>query len=163
MGRNKTPSHVKVLHGSEKRHHHKTPNVRPTIAMWRAPKLLGTHGKRLWKETGPILIRSNIMTDLDKSMFEALCSIWDTVMVCVETLQKEDLMTEDARGSVKKSPYSTILNQYLSLFKVYACEFGMTPSSRSKLGIPAEIKEFLDPVEQFRRRRELKEMEDLLD
>ena len=163
MGKNKTPNHLKVLQGSPKRNHHKTVNILPTISMWPAPKVLGKHGAKLWKETGPILLRSNIMTDLDKGAFEGMCTIWNLIMTCTECLQKEDLVTEDARGSVKKSPYCTILNQYLSIFRSYSMDFGMTPLSRSTLGIPATAEDFLDPVERFRKQREDKEFEDLLD
>jgi P27 family predicted phage terminase small subunit len=167
MGRKPEKNRLKVLTGSRYQKKN-TPKIKPEITMWRAPKMLGKHGKIMWKEVGPILIKANIMCALDKSMFMAVCHIYDVLIRCIEDIEKDGFTIEDQRGSVKKNPVCTIFSQYLGQFKSYCKEFGLTPDSRDRLGIPdsedfSEWDKFADPVEAFRRRQERKEFEALLD
>ena len=143
-GRQPEPHHLKVLSGS-KYAKGATPNIKPVIKMWRCPKHLGKHGSRMWKETGSILIKNNIMNDLDKGAFEALCSIFDVIGTCFDEMDK--LTIDDARGAEKKNPYVTILNQYMNLFKAYAGDFGLTPASRNRMGLPEMSAP--DPMDEF--------------
>jgi P27 family predicted phage terminase small subunit len=104
--------------------------------MWEPPEVLGEQGVEMWKEVGPILIKANILCALDKSMFLVLCQTYDTLMKCIKEIETYGFTIVDNVGSRKKNPVCTIYGQYLNHFKSYCKEFGLTPASRDRLGIP---------------------------
>jgi len=162
MGRRREVNSLKVLTGS--RHARTNPKPGPETAMWRAPKYLGKHGKTLWKQAGPILIKAGVMSRADESAFIVLCKTYEMLVEIMEIIDREGFTIEDQRGSKKKHPACTIFSQFLSHFRVLCREFAMTPDSRERLGVSTDpLDKFLDPVEAFRRRREQREIEDLLD
>ena len=133
MGRPPKNNRLKVLSGSK--HAKKTTKKTPVdTPMWRCPPHVTDHGKRLWKTVGPVLIRSGIMCELDRSCFEALCCIYDRLLKFQEILREDGPLIDDKRGALKKHPLTTGISQHLTLFRNYCQDFGMTPSSRSRLG-----------------------------
>jgi P27 family predicted phage terminase small subunit len=159
---------LKVLSGSK--HAKKTRKIKNTALFetWECPDFIGGHGEKLWADVGPVLVTSGIMIELDRVCFAMLCQTYDMIIQFEAQVEKDGAIISDARGSEKKHPLLTAISQQTTLFRSLCQEFGMTPSSRSRLGFTIEAVEEDDDVwETFNRKRrerkEQKETEDLPD
>lgn len=80
-----------------------------------APEHLNEYAKQRWDELAPLLYAQKILSVADLMMLEQLCSIYGEI---------RDM--EDRRVEVP----ITLRNQ----LRLYAAEFGITPSSRTRVG-----------------------------
>ena len=144
MGRQLKNNKLKILSGS--RHAKKGNKPVKEARMWKCPPHIIDHGRQLWKNVGPVLIRSGIMNELDRGCFEMLCSIYDRLLKFQEILREDGPLVDDKRGSLKKHPLSTAISQHLTLFRNFCADFGMTPASRSRLGFEIEGLDLDDDV-----------------
>ena len=163
MGRPPKSNRLKILSGSKNA---RKPPKKPKekLPMWECPSHVFDHGKELWNRVGPILLHSGIMNELDRGCFEGLCSIYDRLLKFQAILREDGPLVDDKRGAQKKHPISTAISQHGALFKAYCQDFGMTPSSRSRLGFTIDGVEDEDQVwEQFMKKRKEREEERAMD
>ena len=131
---------------------------------WECPDFIGEHGRKLWSDVGPILVKSGIMAESDKTLFALLCQTFHMMLRFQEIVRAQGFLIDDARGSEKKHPLLTAISQQTNLFKGLCLEFGMSPSSRSRLGFTIDDTSGDDAVwEKFNRKREQRQLEKDLD
>jgi P27 family predicted phage terminase small subunit len=100
----------------------------------KAPDWLSPYGKDFWDTHVEDLIRLGLLTGSDVDAFTVLCETFATIKEARLTLQKEGL-TIGFKGSLKKHPSVTTLNQATGSFRQLASDFGLTPLSRGRLGV----------------------------
>jgi P27 family predicted phage terminase small subunit len=101
------------------------------------PDFLSEEAKAEWRRVGPELRRLNLLTVLDTPVFGAYCEAYST-MVLAERLLAESggkLTVMTPRGSQVPNPLVRIATDSAEAMLRYGSEFGMTPSSRSRLGV----------------------------
>ena len=112
------------------------------------PRWLPKYGKQFWRIHTPLLKSYGLLTELDSVAFEMLCVNYAVFRETAEILQKEGLLTIDERKLTRKHPAITIYINFSKLFLNLLRDFGMTPSSRSRLDITVVEDEF-DPMEDL--------------
>jgi P27 family predicted phage terminase small subunit len=98
----------------------------------------------------PQLQAMGLLTDADQAALELMSVHYSIAWRAAEIVTREGLMLKNAFGWAKH-PLLQVLRDNSTAFKSYAAEFGLTPSSRSRISVP-------EPLDDDRERRQL-EME----
>src|SRR3990172_3936709 len=104
------------------------------------PRGMGGLQKKFWNEYAPELERLQILTGVDSAAFRLMADHFAIAVQAVRELQAEGLNVE-AKEGIKKNPLAQIFKDNSLAFKAFASEFGLTPSSRTRLKMPAELEQ----------------------
>jgi len=107
-GRKPQPTNLKTLKGVRSSRINKNEPAFEKAELTIPPKNWPTAAKDFWKEIYPALLEKNVLTKVDLPAFRTLCLAYSDSV---------------ALGSTAKR----------RVFMAYASEFGLTPSSRSRL------------------------------
>lgn len=113
-GRKPKPKALKILEGAQKCRINQDEPVYPSAGAPEPPAWLGEHGKELWRTLYPLLNSAGVLSAADLPAFEQLCDEYHAI--------RQDPTEDKARDRYRK----------------LLVEFGMTPSSRSRLKVSAE-------------------------
>lgn len=110
------------------------------------PSFLDAVARTEWKRVVPALERLGLLTSVDRAALAAYCQAYSRWRKAEIEIQKHGLTSVTPLGFVQKRPEVTIAKEAMALMRAFAAEFGMTPSSRSrvKTGTAAP-----DPLEGF--------------
>ena len=111
------------------------------------PKWLDTIARREWRRVYDELVRNGLLTKCDSAALEAYCDAYSTMVRAGTVLNVKDFIFKTNTGYIAQLPHVNIKNQAASLVRQFCQEFGMTPSSRSRLKIGQESDEAEDPME----------------
>lgn len=90
-----------------------------------------------WDDTCKLLEEMNVLTVADRDLLELFCINWSQYIALVKSVAKMGIVNqyEDAKGNqvTKRSAYQAELGRIADRQQKLLLEFGLTPSSRSKL------------------------------
>jgi P27 family predicted phage terminase small subunit len=91
-----------------------------------------------------------LLTEIDRAALAAYCVAWGRWVDAEQNLQKYGTVIKSPdKGWLVQSPYLSIANRAMDQMAKMLTEFGMSPSSRSRVhGVKATD---LDPFEEFLR------------
>jgi P27 family predicted phage terminase small subunit len=98
-----------------------------------APEYLTENAKQEWGEIGPPLHRLGLLTEIDLPVFEMYCLARGNVVAATEEMKSTTMTITTDKGNEVQNPIIGILNRSIEISLKLATEFGMTPSSRSKV------------------------------
>lgn len=153
-GRKPVPTRIKELAGNPGKRPLNQSEPKPPVGMPAPPRWLDRRAKYLWRRLVKELVPLGVLTQVDFVALEALCqtySAWRQYEELVRT-QGATLELRDAEGKVKyvqQRPEVGIARGHLKALKELCSDFGLTPSSRSRIGLPQGGKQALDPFEAF--------------
>ncbi len=107
----------------------------------RCPSFLGPVAKAEWRRLAGDLVSRGLLTNLDRAAFAIYCQAWEHVVQSQELVARHGLVSEAEDGSCGPSPYFAVLSAATETLTRIAAEFGMTPASRSRIGLPAKSEE----------------------
>ena len=131
------PTRLKLLQGNPGKRglNQNEPQPRKQESVPRVPEMLGEVGKREWLRVGRLLIDLGLLTDLDLTAFLLYCKTYERWLQAEEQLQLSGLLVKTPNGHQVQSPYLAIANKAMAQLKSISQEFGMTPASRSRVGV----------------------------
>ncbi len=141
------PTSMKELAGNPGKRPLNENEPKPQVANLPIPRgRLPKHARDLWKSLAPKLADLGILTEVDAAAFELLCLHYG---ISVEALKEVwdpktksfDFTVVTVQGGEKKNPVFQIFKENSTMFKQFATEFGLTPSSRARLNISHPEKE----------------------
>jgi P27 family predicted phage terminase small subunit len=90
---------------------------------------------------------AGLLTGVDRAALAAYCVTWARWVKAEEHLQSDKYTFTTEKGYEGQSPWIGIANSALTLMHKYMVEFGMTPSSRSRVKVekPPEA----DPFSEY--------------
>ena len=94
-------------------------------------------GKREWRRIVPLLIDLGLYTDLDYAALAMYCQAYGRWVQAERTLAKQDLILTGAEGGTYQNPMLHVANKAWEQMRKILAEFGLTPSSRSRLQLRA--------------------------
>lgn len=151
-GRKPKPTKIHILEGGRKKTHRPLPKNEPqpdiSEKLPAAPKTLDKNGKKEWRRVGKELHKLGVLTNLDLTAFEGYCSSYSIWLNATENIQKTGMLIKAPSGYPIVSPYMSIANKAMIEMRKWLIEFGMTPSSRSRINLPAKEKED-NPLEKY--------------
>lgn len=147
-GRKPLPTRLKQLRGTLRpgRVNHYEPDPPPAVP--EPPEYLCERGKAKFRELAAELAANRIMTALDTGALGQLCQVWVRWLDAEEQVRLRGLVVKTPGGVPIQNPFLSIANRCLAQLMQLQAEFGLTPSSRTRVAaggpIPAD-----DPFEQF--------------
>jgi P27 family predicted phage terminase small subunit len=158
MSRKQLPTKLHILKGTYRSSRHGNidepePNV--TTSLLTPPKWLDKDAKREWRNEAPMAVRLGILTEADVMMFSDICILQARLKHAYGMIPKFDehvvdqakksgkewpfpMIRPGAKGALAHNPYISIYNRCLLELNKMRAEFGLTPSSRSKIRIPKQ-------------------------
>ena len=144
-GRRPKPTRLKVITGNPgKRPLNKNePKPRPAV-----PDCLTDAAKAEWERISQELLSLRLLTSIDRAALAAYCQAWGRWVEAEEALKKHGVVVRSPNGFPIQSPYLAIANKALDQMRAMLTEFGMSPSSRSRVTaqlspMPPEWDEFI--------------------
>jgi P27 family predicted phage terminase small subunit len=137
-GRKPKPTNLKLIQGTYRSDRANPSEPRPRIAIPPCPKFLQVEARKLFKETAAKLARIGLMTELDDMALSMLCQSWQEYLEATEQVRKTGILVKSPNGLPVLNPYLTVANQALKNVRSLLAEFGLTPSSRSRLSAVGE-------------------------
>jgi P27 family predicted phage terminase small subunit len=86
-----------------------------------------------WQRVSGELIAVGLLTTVDRAALAAYCAAYSRWVKAEEKIQTTSEVIKTRAGGVIQNPYIGIANRALDLMHKFLSEFGMTPSSRSRL------------------------------
>ena len=138
-GRPPKPLQLHVLDGTFRPDRHgaaaaAAPELEKVTRLPNAPAFLGAVGKREWRRIGQELLDKEVLTKADMATFAAYCASLDRAIGAERALQlagSYTLMTP--QGFEQARPEVSIARQSWAEVRKFAQEFGITPSSRTRV------------------------------
>ena len=108
------------------------------------PKWLSEAAKSQWSVMSPKLEAAGLLTDLDEATLALYCEAFARFRQASEALALDGTVTTAANGMLMQSPWLAIANKAHDQMVKLLIEFGMSPSSRSRVTVqqPEEINPF---------------------
>ena len=101
------------------------------------PRFLNDDGKREWRRIVGLLMDLGLYTDLDRAALAMYCQAYGRWVQVERELAKEDLILTGAEGGLYQNPKLHVANKAWEQQRKILAEFGLTPSSRSRLQLKA--------------------------
>ncbi|MEZ4714288.1 MAG: phage terminase small subunit P27 family [Caldilineaceae bacterium] len=152
-GRPPKPTHLKILQGNPGKRAINKAEPKPAAKKPSAPKHLTGEAKREWTRMSKRLYELGLLTEVDRAALAMYCTTWARYVRAEEELSRVDVewVAKTDRGYQHQSAWLQVSNQAMKLMKGLLVEFGMTPSSRSKVTVTKEEEE--NPFDKFLGRR----------
>jgi len=159
-GRRPLPTSLKKLRGNPGK---RKLNAEEPALETKAPRMpdgLPELARQEWEDIVPLLLRLNVLTEVDGKALAAYCYLFARWMQAEKEIESRGILLDepilDAEGHeigtrTKTNPACSLADRALARMKSYLIEFGLSPASRSKLRIekPAEI----DPMDAYLNRK----------
>ena len=142
-GRKPTPTGLRLLKGNPGKRALNRDEPIPEGGLGPAPKRLPKYVRDAWAD---LALQAWWATDSDRAAFEILSYNIAQARKLRKDLEKEPRMVKGSRGEVR-NPKSYELREAEDRAARLIGEFGMTPSSRSRVKVPKRPKR--DPMSEF--------------
>lgn len=137
-GRRPKPTELKKLAGNPgKRKLNDAEMQAPPADVDAKHALLGKDGGAMWNILAPMLADLGVLKATDLPALEMTCLHYGLARKAWRSLEKSGLTTPTV-DSIKAHPAAGIFLGNSRAFKSYLTEFGLTPSSRSRLPVSAD-------------------------
>ena len=138
------PTALKKLLGNPGKRPLNEREPQPDPTMPRPPAHLDEGACAEWARMAPELNRMRLLTQVDRAAFAGYCAAYSRWAQATADLAKVGgftIVTE--KGYVLQHPLVGVANKALELMLKCAVEFGLTPSSRSRVSVPnTDVDEF---------------------
>lgn len=153
-GRKPTPTKLKILKGNPGRRPVNTAEPKMSAELPTCPKHLQGEARKEWRRSVKLLHESGILAAVDRAALAAYCSAWERWIEAEEAIKLQGMIQTSPNGYPILNPYLSISNKAMEQMRAFLTEFGMTPSSRSRIKV--EKKEDEDPMDAFLNRGQAK-------
>lgn len=97
------------------------------------PDHLDGWGEEAWDRIVPKLAELGILSDLDGEALALYCATYSRWRHALEAVRVDGVTTYTDKGAVKANPAVAVVNACERLMAAVLVEFGLTPSSRSRV------------------------------
>jgi P27 family predicted phage terminase small subunit len=146
-GRKPKPTELKILNDNPGKRPLNKNEAKPKKALLICPDYLAEDKIAFdeWNRIVPELYKLNLLTCIDQTALELYCSQYSIYREAIKAIREEGLTTRNIRDGFKALPEVAIAREAAKTIKSLCVEFGLTPSSRSRIILPGEE----DPDEEF--------------
>jgi P27 family predicted phage terminase small subunit len=146
------PTRLKVLSGTDRPDRRNSDEPAVTPATPRCPAHLGVEAKREWRRATKHLAAVGLLTQLDGAALALYCDAWGRWVESTRELQTHGLLMKSPNGYPMQSPYLAVANKAFEQLRLMVPEFGMSPSSRTRVHATPKEPE-MDEFERWQQRR----------
>lgn len=150
-GRKPKPTHLKLVTGNAGKRKINEREPKPPTSVPPVPAHLSDEAKVEWGRVSALLEQMNLISHIDRAALAAYCQAYADWAYAESEIRKYghivksptktvtrkardgSEITETSGGYPMQSPFVVIRNKSLELMHKYMVEFGMTPSSRTRI------------------------------
>ena len=147
-GRKPLPTHLKLVKGTARPHRLNKDEPKPTVAVPEPPSHLDERAKAKFVVMAELLARHGVMTELDAGALSRYVVVWCRWIDAETEIKRRGPVVKTEGGNIIQNPFLAVANKCLLQIAQLESEFGLTPSSRSRIRM-AEPAEIVDPFEEF--------------
>lgn len=114
-----------------------------------APAWLTKDAREVWERVAPQLAGLGILTELDEGTLARYCTEWTIWHKARKRVNTLGVMLETTGGNYMQNPAVGVLHSSDKILRAIEAEFGMTPSSRSRVKVETGAAK-LDPLDLFK-------------
>lgn len=165
VGRKPKPTYLKVLEGNPGKRALPKHEPKPAQAAPSCPRFLKGEARREWRRMVALLLPLGLLTRVDRAALAAYCVAWARWVKAEEMLAALDSgelvetesgvlhpwVTVTEKGEPVATAWLRISDAAMKQMRAFLVEFGMTPSSRSRVSVSQPAQQ--DPYEAFRQKR----------
>jgi P27 family predicted phage terminase small subunit len=149
-GRRPKPTALKKLEGNPGHRRLNEEEPAPAALAPPCPPFIQGAAREHWDEVAPQLEAMGVLARIDGPMLAAYCEAYAQWRRATDGLAKLGDIIKYPNGIPTLSPYFAIQRRAISTMLRLATEFGMTPSSRSRLRVERPAVE--NPLQEFMKR-----------
>lgn len=143
-GRKPKPTKIKELEGNPGKRALNKKEPKPDPAIPECPKHLEGDARTEWNRIMQELYKLKIISNVDRAALAVYCTAWADYVKACTTLKKEGEVIISDKGGTYQNPWMAIKKRSMDQMVKFAAEFGMTPSSRSRIKVDES-----DPEEEL--------------
>ncbi len=132
-GRKPVPTQLKIIRGTDQPCRVKKSEPKPKANNLRRPFKLSKVASLQWRKVSRQLREAKLLTDIDTHALAMYCEAHAMWKGALENIQEHGAVVLSQNGSMVQSPYCHIANKSYDQAKSMLVEFGMTPSSRTRV------------------------------
>jgi P27 family predicted phage terminase small subunit len=155
------PTAIKQAEGNpgKRRLNSNEPEFEATIP--KVPSHIDKEAKKEWRRIAPMLLRNHVLTEADYMALANLCQAWATLKRLQSLLNDApSLLVKTPAGYVQQTPLFSMIGKQMALVNRLCQEFGLTPSSRTRVKTEPGRSEEQDLMEILSRPRERRSQTD---
>lgn len=145
-GRKPKPTALKELEGNPGKRDLNFFEPKPEKIAPRCPTWLENEAKKEWKRSSKELETLGILTQVDMAAFAGYCQAYARWKEAEEFITKHGTIVKTPSGYWQQVPQVSIAQSYLKIMNRFCEQFGLTPSSRSRI-VSEKISSGDDPME----------------
>ena len=147
-GRKPLPTQLKLVKGTARPHRMNPAEPQPSVAVPHPPEHLDAEAAAKFTDMATLLARHGVMTELDAGALARYVVIWRRWLEAEAEVKRRGPVVKTVGGNIIQNPFLAVANKCLAQMGQIESEFGLTPSSRSRIrtASPAETS---DPFEDF--------------
>src|SRR6185295_9700291 len=146
------PTRLKAVRGTLRNGRRNAHEPDLDIEIPRCPGHLSREAKREWKRVSLDLAGYGLLTRIDRAALALYCESWGRWVEAEKALRAYGVMIKAPSGFPMQSPYLAIANKAMEQMRAMLCEFGMSPSSRTRVHATPPPRED-NALEALRKRR----------
>lgn len=136
-GRKPKPTVLKILEGNPGKRPINEREPTAPAGMPDCPAYLDDVARDEWQRTGEVLSQMGLLSLADRTALAAYCTAYSRWVQAEAAVKKYgSIVKSPDKGFPMKSPYLTIADQAMESMRKFMVEFGLTPSSRSRIKVP---------------------------
>jgi P27 family predicted phage terminase small subunit len=152
------PTKLKAVRGTLRRGRTNVHEPDIAVEIPRCPAHLGAEAKREWRRVSEDLLGYGLLTKIDRAALALYCEAWGRWVEAEKALRTYGVMVKSPSGFPMQSPYLAVANKAMEQMRAMLAEFGMSPSSRTRVhATPPQRGE--NALEALLRRRNEAEMD----
>ena len=106
---------------------------KPRAGLPECPEFLNAKAKREWARIVPELALIGLVTEIDRAALAACCQVYGRWVEAEMKVAEEGVIITSKTGYTIPAPSLTIASKAMRQMLAPAAEFGMTPSSRTRI------------------------------
>ena len=133
-GRKPIPTALKELAGNPGKRPLNANEPKPVAKIPPCPSHIQGEAKKEWRRICRELAALSMISNLDRAALTAYVTAWSRMIDAEEQLRKHGPIVKSPSGFPIQNPYLAVANKAMSQVIKISAEFGLTPSSRSRVG-----------------------------
>lgn len=148
-GRKPVPTALKLIKGTSQPCRENKKEPKPKADNIRKPSDLSPLAKKQWELVCKQLEEAQIMTNLDVQALVMYCETYAIWKDATDKISSHGAVVKGKDGYPTRSPYLMVAQKSFEQIKTMLTEFGMTPSSRTRVSTTEPNKDPKDPWARF--------------
>lgn len=140
-GRKPKPTEMKKLEGNPGKRALNNKEPKPEKAIPDCPQHLKGPARTEWSRITKELFTLGVLSRVDRASLVAYCQAWADYVNACKRVEKEGAVIISDKGGMYQNPWVSIKNSSMDRMVRISSEFGMTPSSRSRIKVEAPSEE----------------------